>query len=143
MNQRRHFNPIIPIAVTLAITTMASAAGKERPPAWNNGSPPVFHTNQDGPWESQAPVTPIDILIDNEAPGQADKPTLIDLVADVGFTTPIEHEPEQWSPTGPLPTDAGMTVSAPSMPKGMNPVPGPATLMVLAMAGLAGRRRRG
>jgi hypothetical protein len=142
MNQRRHFNSIVSIAVLSAISTMAMADAKERGPGWNNGSPPVFHTNQDGPWGSQAPVTPIDILNVKAPSKPSDPPSLTDLVTEIGFHAPIDGGPEPWSPSGLELTDVSFTATAPSSPAGLNPVPGPASLLVLAMAGLAGRRRR-
>ncbi|MDP6312104.1 MAG: hypothetical protein QF781_08090 [Phycisphaerales bacterium] len=143
MNQKRHFNSIISILATLTLTTVTLAEDKERRPVWSNGSPPIFHTNQDGPMGAQAPNTPIDSFIDNKAPKHVDKPTLIDLVAQLSFNVPPERRPKRWAPIISPAASMGVAASPPNTPLGMNPVPTPGALVLLGLAGLTGRRRRG
>ncbi|MDP6479962.1 MAG: hypothetical protein QGI75_07950 [Phycisphaerales bacterium] len=143
MNQKRHFNSIISILATMILTTVTLAEDKERRPIWDNGSSPIFHTNQDGPMGAQTPNTPIDSFVDNKAPKQVDKPTLINLVAQLSFNAPPERRPKSWAPIIPPTAGMGVAASPANMPLGMNPVPAPGALVLLGMAGLTGRRRRG
>lgn len=142
MNQKRHFSSIVSIFAVLMSTTVTVAADKDRKPLWDNSSPPTFHTNQDGPWGSQAPTTPIDLLAESKQPTHTEKPTLIDLVAHVGFFIPLEQRPMAWTARVTAVADMGMTTSPPSTSGGMSPVPAPGALLLLGLAGLSANRRR-
>jgi hypothetical protein len=142
MNQRRHFNSIASVLAVMIFTAGASADKMVRGPNSDNASPPVFHTNQDGPWGSHTPGTPIDILAQNNAPKSDDTPNLIDLVVQAGFVVPLERRPNRWPPAVMPAADMLAVASPPHPPVGMNPVPAPGALLLLGVAGAARRRKR-
>ncbi|MBT4768247.1 MAG: hypothetical protein HOO04_07790 [Phycisphaerae bacterium] len=140
MTQRRHDMTICSVVAIFAMTAAASANKKERPPLWNNGAPPTFHTNQDGPIGAESPFWTADVSTERPEDKHDGAMTFVGIITRVGFDIQIEHRPIRWNLS---PATASKVAASPTPTSGgANSVPAPASLVLLGIAALGRRRRR-
>jgi MYXO-CTERM domain-containing protein len=154
MNRIRTLTPLLTLAAILAATstTLAARAGKHPPGGstpWQLTFVPVLHTNQDGVKRSIFdPTNPWSDLGADDIRTGGPNSDLIDLVLHVT----LDKMTREW-PSSTTAVELGSLGLGPMDPTGMgghpippgpagSPLPGPGTLVLLGLAGLAGRRRR-